>query len=159
LPRDLVALARDDRFYRRVVDGNFGITLYAELPVKRPRSMAAAKAFVAAATNEIGSWPPKTLLVFAATKARIFVMVPSLEGQVEQVPACEVQWDELKEKYWRAVSAPPSFGVADRNAKMDATKYEQEAFEARSSRPMVPARRRLASDHPNNSECDPRRTS
>lgn len=130
LPKDLVALAETDEFYRRVLDWDVAVTRFGELPTTPPTSMTVAKASLALSAQDIGPWPPSTILVFAARGDRIFVVMSSLKDRPEQVPACEARWNEGEAKYRQALRAWRSARPSDRSAHADPGRYEEEGFEA-----------------------------
>jgi hypothetical protein len=127
LPRDLVELSRTDEIYSLILNWNAAFYRFTDIPVTHDGSITVAQASITLPAQDIGPWPPTTVLVFVERGHRVFVVRSELKDQLPQMPVCEAKWNEFERKYTDALRAAHRPGGS--TAK-DPSRYEQEGYDA-----------------------------
>jgi hypothetical protein len=101
-------------------------SMFAAVPVRHGSSTELARASVGLVSQEIGPWPPHTLVVQVVRGDRVYIVGTDLNPGLEQVPSCEAKWNPRGEEvafdaYRRCVAAVlptrPSFAAVVRRAQ------------------------------------------
>lgn len=109
---------------------------FADVPVRHGSSIELARASVGLVAQDIGAWPPDTLVVQVLRGDRVYMVGTSLSPRLEQVPTCEAKCGRCRDQaafdaYRRCVGAVlptrPSFAAVVRRAQamVDALQAEE----------------------------------
>ncbi|BDG01550.1 hypothetical protein [Anaeromyxobacter oryzae] len=116
----------DEVLVSATVIGDAAYTSFTEVPVRHGPSTQRARASVGLVAQDIGPWPPATLVVQVERGNRIYVVSTDLSPGLEQITACEAKWGPRREDaafdaYRRCVGAAlptrPSFAAVVRRAQ------------------------------------------
>ncbi|WP_242394416.1 hypothetical protein [Anaeromyxobacter oryzisoli] len=116
----------DEILVSRTVIVDAAYTTFTAVPVRHGPSTLLARASVGLVAQDIGPWPPKTLVVHVERGGRVYVVGTDLSPGLEQVAACKAKWDpRMREaafaRYRRCVGAVlptrPSFAAVIRRAQ------------------------------------------
>jgi len=116
----------DDVLVSSTAIGDAAYTTFCEVPVRHGPSALLSRASVGLVAQDIGPWPPKTLVVQVERGGRVYVVSTDLSPGLEQVAACEAKWDHRREDaafdaYRRCVGAVlptrPSFAAVVHRAQ------------------------------------------
>jgi hypothetical protein len=115
LPEDVAALAESGELYRNVWNWDVAQVPFAEIPIKRPTTMAVAKAFAVIGTQDSSDFPPNSILLFALRGDRVFMVF--MEQRFPAIPACEKASAPYKDCYAQTLSRLPMFADAKRRVQ------------------------------------------
>ncbi len=126
LPKDLVALSKNELFYSEVFDWDSSFIQFSDVPFENTKDIA--QAFLTVNSQEVGPFVPSTLTLMAKSKSRIYVVKVDLKDQISQIPECKNAWDEFEKKSDAAFEAYQT--SKSKKAWAEHIKYEKDGFSA-----------------------------
>lgn len=134
-PKDLNQLAESGKFgssinfYSEVFDADVSVTTYFELPIKKAKGQAFARAFLGIFSQDIGpSYIPTQIFVIAARDDKIFVVSAQSKTKIDQIAQCKQQSDDLWRKADDALIAYRKSGLKNSSLFEKSTKHEEQSF-------------------------------
>jgi len=128
LPTEFAKLSKAEEFYSSVFYWNEAVTHFVEVPVRTTNDKSFAYAFLGLWAQDIGPRPPKTLFVFFANGARVFVVSTEAKSNIDQIAECKDLWEGLKKKSDAASAANQASDLKQKAT--DDMQREQEDFRA-----------------------------
>ncbi len=99
LPKDFENLFKSDKFYSQIFNNDAAFSGYLELPIKST-DLKNSRAFLVLNAQDIGAFPPNSLIVITTRADKIFAakidLDPEIENLAMQIDACENTWAENK---------------------------------------------------------------
>jgi len=122
------ASVEDEMVSNTIMGGHAAFTAFAEVPIRHGPSTKRARAVVGVVAQDIGPFPPDSLVVQLERGDRVYIVGGKLEPRLEQVASCEA-------RFKKDVKKIP-------NGANDVFRLEYQAFHAygRCVRPVITAR-------------------
>ncbi len=129
-PRDFKRLVENEEFLTKAYSWDAHIYLYAELPLKKGKDFAAARAFLAFPGGDYGPYVPKNLIVFAQKGKRIFLCSSDVLVDVGRIPKCKAEYDSFEKKSKEAYDRYRTSKLKDKQAFELSSQIERDGYDA-----------------------------
>jgi len=130
LPQALIAISKDEDFYRRVFHADAGIMHYAEVPVEHADGQSLAQAFLGVSGQDVGPFIPNEIFAFVSKGKQIRLINTPSSVVIADIPQCKSKWDTSRAKADDALARYRASQSQDKQAYDAFRRYEDEGLAA-----------------------------